>query len=81
MGAAAIWRTGRLPDRSEGAIRSSMSKHGLWGTAQPRFDGERVELSVWVTPMLKGRLKQRAARDGVSPSEVVRRLCTAGLAH
>lgn len=79
MSPIAIWRSGRLPDRSEAAIRSRLSKWNLWGIRKPHFDGARVELSVWVTPMLRGRLRQRAQRDGISMSELVRRLCQAGL--
>ena len=79
MGPPAIWRSGRLPARSEGSIRAQVTKRGWWGTSQPRFDGERRELSVWVTPMMRGRLRQRAAALGLSTSELVRRFCTARL--
>ena len=75
MSPIAIWRTGRLPGRSEAAIRSRLSKWSLWGVRKPHFDGERRELSLWVTPALKGRLKQRAQRTGISLSELVRRAC------
>ena len=75
MGPPAIWRSGRLPGRSESAIRNQVTLRGLWGSSQPRFDGERRELSVWVAPMMKGRLKQRAQRDGIALSELVRRAC------
>ena len=80
MGPAAIWRSGRLPARSEGSIRAQVTKRGWWGTSQPRFDGERRELSVWVTPMMKARLRQRAQRDGIALSELVRRACARELA-
>ena len=80
MGPPAIWRSGRLPARSESSIRAQVTKRGWWGTSQPRFDGERRELSVWVTPMMKARLRQRAQRDGIALSEVVRRACARELA-
>ena len=79
MSPIAIWRSGRLPGRSESAIRARLTKWRLWGIRKPHFDGERVELSVWVTPMLRGRLRQRAQHDGISTSELVRRLCQSGL--
>ena len=79
MGPPAIWRSVRLPARSECSIRAQVTKRGWWGTSQPRFDGERRELSVWVTPMMSGRLRQRAAALGLSMSELVRRFCAAGL--
>ena len=81
QGPLAIWRSGKLPGRSEGAIRAALTKHGLWGRRQQaHFDGARCELSVWVTPALKGRLKQRAQHDGISTSELVRRACERELA-
>ena len=75
MSPMAIWRSGRLPGRSEPAIRSRLSRWNLWRIRKPHFDGERRELSVWVSPALKGRLKQRAQRNGISLSELVRRAC------
>ena len=80
MGPLAIWRSGRLPGRSEGAIRAALTKHGLWARRQQaHFDGERCELSVWVFPVMKAPLKQREQRDGIALSELVRRYCAAGL--
>ena len=80
QGPLAIWRSGHLPGRSEGAIRAALTKHGLWARRQQaHFDGERCELSVWVFPAMKARLKQRAQRDGIALSELVRRYCAAGL--
>ena len=80
MGTLAIWRSGCLPGRSEGAIRAVLTKHGLWQCRQQaHFDGERCELSVWVFPAMKARLRQRAQRDGIALSELVRRFCDQGL--
>ena len=80
MGTLAIWRSGCLPGRSEGAIRAALTKHGLWQCRQQaHFDGERCELSVWVFPAMKARLRQRAQRDGIALSELVRRFCDQGL--
>ena len=80
MGTPAIWRSGCLPGRSEGAIRAALTKHGLWQCRQQaHFDGERCELSVWVFPAMKARLRQRAQRDGIALSELVRRFCDQGL--
>ena len=53
---------------------------GLWQCRQQaHFDGERCELSVWVFPAMKARLRQRAQRDGIALSELVRRFCDQGL--
>ena len=36
LGASAMWRSGRLPCRSEGAIRAQLRQRGLWGQSRPR---------------------------------------------
>ena len=73
MSAPAIWRSGKLPGRSQ------MGKRGLWGNGRPRFDGARCNINVPMTGMLRGRLRQRAAASGLSVSELVRRFCAVGL--
>lgn len=76
QGPLAIWRGGRLPGRSETAIRAALTRYSLWQRRQQaHFDGERCELSLWVFPAMKARLKQRAQRDGIALSELVRRAC------
>ena len=79
MGPPAIWRSGKLPDRSESAIRNQLTKRGWWGSLRPRFDGERCAIQIPMTVMLRGRLRQRAQAAGVSMAEVVRRYCEKGL--
>ncbi len=78
-GAPAIWRSGKLPGRSMGAIRAQMHKRGLWGRSRRRFDGERVVIVIPVSPMLRARLRQRAGDRGLTLAEIVRRYCEAGL--
>lgn len=64
----------------QGAPRGPRTgRRGWWGTLRPRFDGQRCAVQIPMTVMLRGRLRQRADRDGVSMSEVVRRFCEAGL--
>ena len=70
----------RVSSRPLGGRDPCGAKHGLWQCRQQaHFDGERCELSVWVFPAMKARLRQRAQRDGIALSELVRRFCDQGL--